>query len=398
MRVNPRFSIVIPTRNGMPYLKHAVESVLISKRKDFELVVSVNGSTDDSNEFLRTIRDSRLRIITPHEDLQMSQHYEFAILNSKGDWVQVLGSDDGLQAWYFDVADELISRFPTINIFSWSRAYYYWPGSISEQDNRAVDAKFSKRIRVRNLNSSYIEALLSIKSIFDLPQTYTCTLVSRSLIDRIRINSGGKFFHSMIPDVYSGICLLMNQNKYLYSHFPLTWVGTSPQSMSRDNKIYKEVSNSHGVDLITLASSINQSIHASEYSSYYLLEALCQYPITGAKRNSLMHAFHAATLTAAIIRRQWKHVFSLMRPNFQNDINPIFSMSIILPLSLLLLASYGPARLISRTFRKVHNLLRFNSEATFQAVQNSDFVGYIGLNAHISLFLSRKGIIADSLK
>ena len=396
--MNPRFSIVIPTRNGMPYLRHAVESVLISKRKDFELVVSVNGSTDDSNEFLSTIRDSRLRIITPHEELQMSQHYEFAILNSKGDWVQVLGSDDGLQAWYFEVADELISKFPRIDIFSWSRAYYYWPDSNSKEDNRAVDVKFSKRIREKSFNTSYFETLLSIKSIFDLPQTYTCTLVSRSLIDAIRIKLGGKFFHSIIPDVYSGICLLMNQNKYLHSHYPLTWVGTSPKSMSRDNKIYNEFSNSHRVDSITLASRINQSIHASEYSPYYLLEALCQYPLAGAKRSFLLHSFQAATLTAAIIRRQWKHVLSLMRPNFQNDLKPIFSMSIILPLSLLILASYGPARLIRRIFRKVHNLLRFNSEATFRAVQNGDFVGYIALNAHISLFLSRKGIIADSLK
>lgn len=54
----------MPVYNAMPYLPEAVESLLGQTRGDFEILAIVDGATDSSLEYLRSIRDPRLRILT----------------------------------------------------------------------------------------------------------------------------------------------------------------------------------------------------------------------------------------------------------------------------------------------------------------------------------------------
>ena len=46
----------------MPYIYEATESVLNNDFDQFELVVSQNGSTDGTRDYLRSLNDSRIRI------------------------------------------------------------------------------------------------------------------------------------------------------------------------------------------------------------------------------------------------------------------------------------------------------------------------------------------------
>ncbi len=48
----------------MPYLPEAMDSLLAQTSSCFEILAIVDGATDSSLEYLRTIRDSRLRILT----------------------------------------------------------------------------------------------------------------------------------------------------------------------------------------------------------------------------------------------------------------------------------------------------------------------------------------------
>ena len=60
----PLVTIGLPVYNAMPYLPEAVESLLAQCCPDFEILAIVDGATDWSLEYLRTIRDPRLRILT----------------------------------------------------------------------------------------------------------------------------------------------------------------------------------------------------------------------------------------------------------------------------------------------------------------------------------------------
>jgi glycosyltransferase involved in cell wall biosynthesis len=54
----------MPVYNAMPYLPEAVESLLAQECSHFEILAVVDGTTDSSLEYLRSVRDSRLRILT----------------------------------------------------------------------------------------------------------------------------------------------------------------------------------------------------------------------------------------------------------------------------------------------------------------------------------------------
>jgi glycosyltransferase involved in cell wall biosynthesis len=58
----PAVSVLMPVRNGVPWVREAVTSVLTQTAGDLELIVIDDGSTDDTPEVLAAFRDPRLRI------------------------------------------------------------------------------------------------------------------------------------------------------------------------------------------------------------------------------------------------------------------------------------------------------------------------------------------------
>lgn len=60
----PLFTIGMPVSNAMPYLPEAVESVLRQTYPHFELLIINDGSRDESLEYLRSLNDPRIRILS----------------------------------------------------------------------------------------------------------------------------------------------------------------------------------------------------------------------------------------------------------------------------------------------------------------------------------------------
>ena len=56
-------TIGLPVYNAMPYLAESVESILQQSLSNFQLLAIVDGSEDGSLEYLRSIRDARLRVV-----------------------------------------------------------------------------------------------------------------------------------------------------------------------------------------------------------------------------------------------------------------------------------------------------------------------------------------------
>ncbi|MFM7429275.1 MAG: glycosyltransferase family 2 protein, partial [Flammeovirgaceae bacterium] len=56
MTNNPFFSIVIPTYNRANFISKAIESVLAQSFKDFEIVVVDDGSTDETEQVVMSIK------------------------------------------------------------------------------------------------------------------------------------------------------------------------------------------------------------------------------------------------------------------------------------------------------------------------------------------------------
>jgi hypothetical protein len=61
--MTPRVSVLMPVRNGLPWLREALESLASQTFGDFELLVLEDGSSDGTAEFLAEWRDDRMRVI-----------------------------------------------------------------------------------------------------------------------------------------------------------------------------------------------------------------------------------------------------------------------------------------------------------------------------------------------
>lgn len=59
----PALTVILPVRNGMPYLPRAVASVLTQTWSDLELLVIDDGSDDDTRTYLATLEDPRVRVL-----------------------------------------------------------------------------------------------------------------------------------------------------------------------------------------------------------------------------------------------------------------------------------------------------------------------------------------------
>ena len=60
---SPSVSVVLPVRDGGPFLREAVESVLAQTLSSLELVVVDDGSSDETPAILASVGDSRLKVL-----------------------------------------------------------------------------------------------------------------------------------------------------------------------------------------------------------------------------------------------------------------------------------------------------------------------------------------------
>jgi glycosyltransferase involved in cell wall biosynthesis len=282
MRLNqpPKYSILIPTKNGGKYLGYAIQSVLTQDYENFELVVSNNHSRDGTGELLSSITDRRLKVISPERPLQMAEHYEFMLSHARGEWVTIMGDDDALMPYFFDQSEKLTAKYINIKVISSARAYYFWQDNILTYKKLVVSYKSSPSERIRNPKTDLLLALIGLKSCFNLPQLYTTSIIKRELILRIKDVQGGNFYHSIIPDMYSAVAIALNSENYLRVELPLFWVGTSDKSMGISTRIYvdginnsTETKSRHQLNL-----TLPQELHAAGFGSMYLYECLLQYP------------------------------------------------------------------------------------------------------------------------
>lgn len=100
-------SVVVPVFNGMPHLPALTESLLAQTYPDLEIIFSEGGSTDGSVEFLATLSDPRVRVITPADARGAAANWTAVSRAAQGDYVKLVCQDDllGPEAVARQVAD-----------------------------------------------------------------------------------------------------------------------------------------------------------------------------------------------------------------------------------------------------------------------------------------------------
>lgn len=92
----PRVSVLVPCWNDASYLDAALESVAAQSHPDFEVVVSDDGSTDDSPAIADAWarRDIRFRFLRSEANRGMAENWNHALRAARGELVTKLDGDD----------------------------------------------------------------------------------------------------------------------------------------------------------------------------------------------------------------------------------------------------------------------------------------------------------------
>jgi glycosyltransferase involved in cell wall biosynthesis len=89
-----RISFVLASFNGALYIEAQVRSILAALGPDDEVVVSDDGSTDQTLEILRAIGDDRVQLTPPGRRLGYQRNFQRAIEASRGSYIFFSDQDD----------------------------------------------------------------------------------------------------------------------------------------------------------------------------------------------------------------------------------------------------------------------------------------------------------------
>lgn len=92
--IKPFFSVIIPTFNRINELKKCLHSVLGQNESSFEVIVIDDRSTDGTKEWLLTINDNRLKILSNRRTKGACGARNTGIDAANGEWIAFLDSDD----------------------------------------------------------------------------------------------------------------------------------------------------------------------------------------------------------------------------------------------------------------------------------------------------------------
>lgn len=108
---NIRFSIHIPVYNVEKYLNECVESVLKQSFGNFEIILTDDGSTDNSGKICDSFLDSRIRVFhNENQGLLMTR--SFSIAKARGEYSVFLDSDDFFSDGFLEQLNALIEEEP----------------------------------------------------------------------------------------------------------------------------------------------------------------------------------------------------------------------------------------------------------------------------------------------
>jgi glycosyltransferase involved in cell wall biosynthesis len=199
------------------------------------VIVSDNCSADDIGGYVAGLGDQRVKYFRTSEVVPVTENWNRALDLSSGEYVLMLGDDDGLMPDYFEQAVQAIDRFDEPD-FLYSRALLLaYPGVIPGHESGYVhpmgcatffDGLTEPRLLARASARKLVRASMGLRLRFDFNmQLFT---IRRSTIESLR--RGGRFFHSPFPDYYAANLLFLRGERIVIHPEPLAVVGITPRS------------------------------------------------------------------------------------------------------------------------------------------------------------------------
>ena len=159
----PKFSIILPVRNGGSYVKECVQSILSQSVEDFDLQVLDNSSTDGTLEWIRSLTDVRITVYPAPRPMTIEENWGWIVSIPKNEFMTMIGHDDLLHPSYLKEMNELIARHPDASLYQSHYRYidqdghlirYCLPMDEIQQASEFLACQFSRTME--SMGSGYL--------------------------------------------------------------------------------------------------------------------------------------------------------------------------------------------------------------------------------------------------
>jgi len=221
-----RYSIIIPTRERADVLYWSLKTCTMQTYENLEIIVSDNYSLDDTEQVVKSAVDERVRYYNTGRRISMSHNWEFALEKATGDYITILGDDDGFVPNAIEGINTILSKTKS-DALCWHQSKYFWPGNVVYPHSLFIVLR--NRVVSIDAQDNLRKVINHYKHYSSNPWLYS-GFVHRSVIDRVKAKSRDAFFHSMIPDIYSGLAIGSEIDDYMYSTGAFSIAGNSSHS------------------------------------------------------------------------------------------------------------------------------------------------------------------------
>ena len=146
-----KISVCMGTHNGSKFIKKQIESILVQLKIDDELIISDDGSTDNTVAIIDALNDSRIKII--HFDGGYPKEKKFTIVNHKisYNFLNALNYASG-DIIFFSDQDDIWKKDKIQTSLGWLQKYDLVVSNFSiidNEDNLILERFYQKMPKVR---------------------------------------------------------------------------------------------------------------------------------------------------------------------------------------------------------------------------------------------------------
>jgi glycosyltransferase involved in cell wall biosynthesis len=233
---NPKYSVVIPTRERPATLRYALRTCLAQDFDDYEIVVSDNFGGPATREVVEEAASKRIRYVRSDRLLSMSSNWELAVAQARGEYVLVLGDDDALLGHALREIDRIVTAHKE-RVLRWTAAFYTWPTINMPGDANYLRIPLARELR-RVQAVPQIASVIRFESCYStLPMFYNAA-IHRTVIDNVR-GKIGRLFPNIYPDVFSCFAVGYAAGSYLSCDVPMSIAATSGGSFGVANLFHR---------------------------------------------------------------------------------------------------------------------------------------------------------------
>jgi len=246
----PLLSIVIPTRNRIPFCISVIESILNIPDARLELVVQDNSDSLELEQHVKkNVTDKRLKYRYTSEAFSSIDNFNAGMELSTGEYVCFIGDDDGINPEIIEAA-AWAKRNQVDAMASQIKAVYLWPESKvsstfftkAEAGSLSIYPYNGGKVEINIMNelTAFLEGGGIYYLNFNLPKVYH-GIVKRECMEMVKRKTGN-YFGGLSPDIFSSMAISCTAKRIVVVDYPLTIGGQCPLAQtthSNENQVKK---------------------------------------------------------------------------------------------------------------------------------------------------------------